>query len=105
MNGLYDFDDFLRRMTELDYDAIRYQAELEVASAERASFSVQGAPRQREMGSSQYASRIKAFLFYLSYWTRPGSVSDDEFACYRPIVEALIAKRQIKSEALDAFDR
>ena len=64
---------------------------------------MRGAPRQREMGSTQYASRIKAFLFYLSYWTRPGGTSDAEFACYRPIVEALVAKRQIKPEALDAF--
>lgn len=104
MSDLYDFDAFLRRMRGLDYEDIIRNAEAEATSAEGSSFLMRGAPRRRALGSVEYASRVKAFLFYLRTGSRPGSANDSEFLSYRPIVEALVAKGRFKPEALEAFD-
>jgi len=104
MSDLYDFDAFLRRMLDLDYEDIIRHAEAEANSAEGSSFHVRGAPRYRALGSTEYASHVKAFLFYLRTGSRPGSVNDSEFLSYRPIVEALVAKGRFRPESLEAFD-
>jgi hypothetical protein len=95
----YDFDDFIARMSRLDYPEILRQANSECGRAENAG------SRQREQGSIKYAERIKAFLFYMQHGTRPSSATDHEFARYRPVVEALVEKGQYTPEALQRFDR
>jgi hypothetical protein len=52
----------------------------------------------------QYTQRIKQFLFFVRYWDRPVGVTDDDFATYRPVVEALVAKGNVKAaEVLKLF--
>ena len=99
----YDFHDFLARMAKLDYHEILRQAEAECQRVEKVSYGVRGAPRQRKFGSVQYASRIKAFLFFMRHHHRPGSASDSEFRSYRDVVKALVQKGEFKPEALYAF--
>ncbi|MDE2389079.1 MAG: hypothetical protein KGN35_08395 [Betaproteobacteria bacterium] len=92
-------------MVKLDYHGILREADAEIGRIERLSYGVNGALRHREMGSMEYASRIKAFLFYMRHGTQPGSISDIEFFSYRQVVEALVQKGQFKVEALDNFTR
>jgi hypothetical protein len=99
----YDFDAFLSRMAELDYLQILTTADAECASVERASFGKKGAVRQRELGSVKYASRIKAFLYFMRFGSRPGSATDSEFQSYRVVAEALVKKEQFKPSILDLF--
>jgi hypothetical protein len=104
MENQYDFESFLKRMSTLDYDVILTQASAEVAQVERVSFRVKGAPSQREHGSSAYASRIKAFLFYLRSGTKPGSANASEFSMYKPVIVELVNKKQLKPEILRQFE-
>lgn len=103
MTNTYDFSAFMARMAELDYHEILHEADAEIGRIERLSYGVKGAPRHREMGSVEYASRIRAFLFYMRHGTRPGSARNSEFISYRQVVEALVRKRQFRAEALDDF--
>jgi hypothetical protein len=36
--------------------------------------------------------------------TRPGGLKDEEFQLYRPVVEALVQKRQFKPTILTVFE-
>lgn len=103
MLKLYDFQDFLNRMAALDYHDIVQQADAECSQVERVSYGMKSAPHQRELGSVEYAVRIKAFLFFMRFKNRPGSASDGEFQSYKLVVEVLVKKGQWKAEALDAF--
>lgn len=58
----YDFEKFLKAMAERDYHDILLDADRECGIAERKSYGVRGAPRQRQLGSTVYAHQIKAFL-------------------------------------------
>jgi len=100
---IYDFDEFLKRMVNLDYLDILLQADAECGCVEQSSYRVRGAPRRRKMGSGEYAKRIKDFLFFMRYGIRPGGASDSEFQSYRPVVETLVQKGQMKPEALQVF--
>ena len=104
MESPYDFENFIKRMSVLDYEEIIKQASAEVAEVEGASFSVKGAPRQRELGSANYASRIKAFIFFMQSGAKPGSANPSEFSLYKPVVLALVEKKTFKPEIMREFE-
>ena len=65
--------------------------------------SGKGGPKARKLGSNAYATRIKQFLNFMRYGSRPGGVSDHDFAAYRPVAEALVANQEFKPEILRHF--
>lgn len=99
----YNFKEFLDQMVDKDYPEIVIAAEQECTAAERRSYSVRGAPRAREMGSTRYAANLKAFIFFMRSGIRPASADDWEFAMYRPVCEALVQKKQFKPTILEMF--
>ena len=100
----YDFQAFLDRMAKLSLVEILVEADAECARTERASAG-RGRGRQRPLGSLKYLRRVKDFTFFMRHDTRPSRVSDEDFASYRPVVDALIAKGQMNSEILELFER
>ena len=99
----YNFKEFLDAMIGKDYVEIVVAANQECDAAERRSYSVRGAPRAREMGSTQYAASLKAFIFFMQSGIQPSSADNWEFAMYRPICEALVEKKQFKPTVLEMF--
>jgi hypothetical protein len=98
----FDFDAFLTSMAPLDYIEILRRADAECARAERGS-SGRGGLRDRKLVDVTYARRVREFLFFMRHLIRPASVRDYDFESYRPVVEALVAKGQLTSEALTKF--
>ncbi len=104
MEAPYDFDAFLTRMVPLAYREMMAEAEEEVVRAERGTSGVRGAPAKRAAGATQYAARIKAFLWFMREHTKPGSASAEEFARYRRVVKALVDRGEFRPEALKVFE-
>ena len=98
----YDFDAFLTSMAPLDYIEILRRADAECARAER-GLSGRGGLRDRKLVDVTYARRVREFLFFMQHRIRPASASDHDFESYRPVIEALVAKGQMTSEALTKF--
>jgi hypothetical protein len=103
ISATYDFQQFLDAMAGMDYYEILVKAEQECASAERKSYGVRGAPRQREMGSTVYARDVKRFLFFMRTGTKPDGVTEWDFAAYKPVCEALVEKGQFLPSILSYF--
>jgi hypothetical protein len=98
----YDFNAFLTSTVPLDYIEILHRTETECAKADRGSSKRRGSPK-RELDKITYARQMREFLLFMRHCIRPASVSDYDFESYRPVVEALVAKGQMTSEALTKF--
>lgn len=101
----YDFNDFLRRMSSLDYHDILIKAEQEGTNVEKGSSKVKGAVERRKMGSLEYAQKIKEFLFFMRYGQKPAGVSDEDFQKYYDVVKHLVDKGQFKSSIRTMFSK
>jgi len=99
----YNFEVFLAAMIGKQFEEILSDAEEEIRIAEARSRNVKGAPEQRKRGSGEYSARIKAFLYFMRYASRPGSASDLEFALYRPVCESLVGLGRFDPKFLDLF--
>lgn len=99
----YDFGQFLEKIAGLSHAQMLHAGETECAIAEGAGTGP-GGPRQREVGCMEYAHRIRSLLWYLKTGTRPDSAGDGDFASYRPLVLALIARGDFRPEALRSFE-
>jgi hypothetical protein len=100
----YSFDSFLERMSRENYLDIIKKAASEGEQLERSSSNTKGCVARRERGSLELSRKIGGFLFYMRNGIRPSGVSDDEFAKYRTVVQALVDKNQMNPEALRIFD-
>jgi len=98
----YDFEAFLRGIENLTYDQMIREANEHCRRAEAASTG-RGGPQQRAIGSIEYQTKIKQFLFFLQSGARPGGASASDFASYRPAIEALVKKGHYKPEILNLF--
>jgi hypothetical protein len=87
-----------------DYHEIMPAADAECGTAEARSYSVRGAPKAREQGSTRYASRLKQFLYFMNYGTLPDHLSDRELRLYRLITESLVEKKQLNPPVLNQFN-
>ena len=101
----YSFEAFIERVKSLDYPEILDAGEAACASAERASYAVRGAVATRAAGSTDYARRIKRFLFFMRQGRLPGSDGDADFTAFKEVAECLVTKRQFKPEVLRLFDQ
>lgn len=79
------------------------KAEEEAYEADRKSYDIKGAVKNREMGSVRYSSQLGGLLFWLHYGTRPNGLSGGDFMSLRKICEKLVEKKQLKPEALNIF--
>ncbi len=101
--GEYNFGDWLQSQIGKDFTELLKNGEEDAAEAEVGSVGVKGAVQKRESGSLEFAQRVKQFLFFLRYGEKPDSVSDIDWQSYRPIIEALVKKRQMNDEVMDLF--
>lgn len=101
----YDFNDFLHRMSALDYHDILIKADQEAANIEKGSFKAKGAVERRNMGSLEYAQKIKEFLYFMRYGQKPAGVSAEDFQKYYHVVKPLVDKGQFKSSILTMFSK
>jgi hypothetical protein len=99
----YDFDKFLKAMAGMEYYEILVKADQKCGTAERRSYGVRGAPKQRQMGSTHYAHQIKEFLYFMRYGSKPAGVAEWDFKAYKPVCEALVKSGQFKPTVLDQF--
>ena len=99
----YSLKRFLTEIEDLDYSEMITQAEAQVRWVESISYGRPGAVEARKQGSPEYAERIKSFLFWLRFGTRPAGIDNEEFALYRPVADALVEKGQLNPEILDLF--
>lgn len=99
----YNFAEFLAAMIGKQYEDILSAGEDEIRIAAARGRNVKGAPKERQRGSIEYAARIKSFLYFMRYASRPDSASDLEFALYRPVCESLIKLGRFDAKILDLF--
>lgn len=102
---VYDFADFLQRMSEMDLRSILRESDREADRAEALSYNVPGRVANRQAGSVEYARKLKAFLFFLQHRQLPGFGLDDrDWAVgYRAVAAALVRRGEWDREVLDLF--
>lgn len=101
----YDFSKFLEEIKELDLHQMIKIANTRCRSLENASFGVKGAVKRRQEGSVEFVANLKELLFWLGNGIKPHGLTEGEFQMLRPLCVNLIAKNQLKPEALEVFNR
>ena len=91
----YDFAEFLKAIIAKDFLEMLEIAEQECIEAESRPYTL--------MGNISYSRKLNNFIFFLEHRLRPLSASDQEFALYLPICEALIQKKHFTPSILDLF--
>ena len=96
--------EFVDLVNGLSFSRIMADTECEVDQAEYASFKAKDARDFRIRGSVQYAETLQGLLFLLRYGKTPDGVAPEDLLLFRPIVENLIGKGELKPEALELFE-
>ena len=99
----YKFVDFIEKVKDMDYNDIMEYGDKEVARMENMSYSDTGSESDRNMEVMELSEQIKAFLLFLRQGIKPIGVSAYDFRLYRIVVEYLVAKEQMKPEAIEIF--
>jgi hypothetical protein len=99
----YKFVDFIEKVKDMDYHDIMEYGDREVARMENMSYSDTGSESDRNMEVMELSEQIKAFLLFLRQGIKPIGVSAYDFRLYRIVVEYLVAKEQMKPEAIEIF--
>ena len=99
----YNFLDFIEKVKDMDYHDIMNYGDREVADMESTLFSNFGAGVVINTENKKYSDQIKAFLFFMRQGMKPMGVSAYDFKLYRIVVEYLVAKGQMKPEAIEIF--
>ena len=99
----YNFVDFIEKVKDMDYRDIMNYGDREVANMESKSYSNLGAEKEINMENKIYSDKIRAFLLFMSQGIKPMGVSAYEFRLYRIVIEYLVAKGQMKPEAIEIF--
>lgn len=99
----YNFLDFIETVKDMDYDDIINYGEKEVSIVENISCSNIDIVNNMNMESKRYSDQIKAFLMFMRQGIKPKGVSLYDFRLYRIVVEYLVAKEQMKPEAIEIF--
>jgi hypothetical protein len=100
---LYDFVGFIEKVKDMDYRDIISYGEKELAGIESISHANNGSEKDTNTEIMKYSEQIKAFLLFLSQGIKSVGVSAYEFRLYRIVVEYLVAKEQMKPEAIEIF--
>ena len=103
----YDFRAFLGSISDSDYLEMIKEAEREAMAVERGlspGKGVKGIDKQYEYSARKYVELLGGFLFLLRYGIKPDGVSDYDFPSFRPAIEKLVKKGQLKSTILSLFE-
>jgi len=103
----YDFQAFLNSISDLDYLEMIREAEREGMAVERAlspGRGIKGIDKQYKYKAIKYRDLLGGFLYLLKSGTKPAGVSDLDFPSFRPAIEKLIEKGQLKSAILSLFE-
>ncbi len=100
----YNMNKFLERVKDKDLHEITQLAQNEVYLTELGTSGVKGAVKKRESGALEYASDLKALIFFLGNGIRPHGINESVFQSFKPLCENLVEKKQFKSSILDIFD-
>lgn len=93
----YDFDALLSRIATMRRQDMINVAENECANAERA-----GAYGGDSEGF-EYAQRLKEFLYWLRYGTKPHRVDDSDWVKFRPLAAHLVKTGDLKPSTLNEW--
>jgi hypothetical protein len=99
----YNFTDFIDKVKDMDYHDIMEYGEREIVGMESMSYSNPGGEKDRDEESFKYTEQVKAFLLFMGQGIKPVGVSGYDFRLYRIVVEYLVAKGQMKPEAIEIF--
>ena len=102
----YDFQAFLNSISDLNYLEMIREAEREGTAVERAlspGKGIKGIDKQYRYKAIKYNELLGGFLFFLKYGIKPAGVSDLDFCSFRPAIEKLVEKGQLKSTILSLF--
>jgi hypothetical protein len=99
----YNFVDFIEKVKDLDYHDIMNYSNREVDKMESILYSNRGAEKDINFKNKKYSEEIKAFILFISKGIKPVGVSAYDFRLYRIVVEYLVAKEQMKPEAIEIF--
>lgn len=100
----YNIDKFLKRIEGKNLPDIIKYGEEEIHRAEKNSFNIKGAAKNREAGSIEYAQQIKEILFLLHHEQRPGTIEDYLLKSLMPICKRLVAKKQLNADVMKIFN-
>ncbi len=101
----HKFVDFIETVKDMDYQDILNYGDKEVAGMESLSHSNLGTENDRIVEIVKYSEQIRAFLLFMRQGMKPVGVSLYDFRLYRIVVEYLVAKEQMKPEAIEIFIR
>ena len=99
----FNFVDFIEKVKDMDFNDIMNYGNSELARMESMSHLNNGDENDSNAESTKYSKQIKAFLLFMSQGIKPVGISAYEFRLYRIVVEYLVAKEQMKPEAIDIF--
>ena len=83
-----------------------WEAEREAMAVERAlspGRGRKGIEKQYKHRAIEYRELLGGFLFFLRYGIKPSGVSELDFQSFRPAIEKLVEKGQLKSTILSLF--
>ncbi len=102
----YDFQAFLNSISDLDYLEMIREATKEGMAVQRAlspGKGIKGIDKQYKYKAIKYEQLLRGFVFFLRYGIKPAEVSDLDFPFFRPAIEKLVQKGQLKSTILSLF--
>ena len=100
----FSIAEFVDTVKGLSLARIMSDTEREVDLAEYASFASKGSRDFKRRGSVHYAETLKGLMFLLRYGRKPDGVSPVDFQLFRPIIDGLVNRGELKSEALQLFE-
>jgi hypothetical protein len=100
----FSVSEFVDAVKDLSYPEIIWAADQEVRTVEHTAYVVKGARDVRKRGGPQYAATLKSLLFLLQTGMKPAGVDSYTLALFRPIVENLVKKNQLKPTVLQVFE-
>ena len=90
----FDFDEFVEAVKDLDLQDIVSKTQHEIYEAKQ---------RTRNVGAAEYKNLLDGLIFVVSEGRKPTSVQPWDLRRMRPIIEALVKKKQLQPEALAMF--
>lgn len=103
----YDFQAFLNSISDLDYEKMIHQASQEGMRVQRAlspGRGIKGIDKQYRYKAIKYEELLRDFVFFLGHGIKPAGISDLDFRSFRPAIEKLVEKGQLKSTILGLFE-
>jgi len=100
----FSIPEFVDSVKALTLARIMADTEREVGLAEYASFTSKTSHDFKRRGSVHYAETLKGLLFLLRYGRKSMGVSPEDFQLFRPIIDGLVRRGELKSEALQLFE-